>query len=189
MSAEFWEERYATGGHSGTGSRGLNAKFKADFLNAFVKEHNVQTVLEFGCGDGNQLALAEYPLYVGMDVSETAVKMCTERFAEDFTKSFHLIRPLSAELVLSLDVVYHLTEEDVYMQHLRDVFASASRWVIIYTTDLDYIDPDYESADHVRHWPIARYISAAFPHWALDSLTLNPHPERGGCDFYVYRPR
>ena len=32
------------------------AAFKADFLNGFVIEKNVESVLELGCGDGNQLA-------------------------------------------------------------------------------------------------------------------------------------
>ena len=57
VSARYWEDRYADGGNSGDGSQGLNAQFKADFLNAFVKEPKVMNVIEYGCGDGRQLQL------------------------------------------------------------------------------------------------------------------------------------
>jgi hypothetical protein len=45
------------------GSYGKFAAFKAEVLNAFVQEMRVDTVIEFGCGDGNQLTLARYPLF------------------------------------------------------------------------------------------------------------------------------
>ena len=49
---------YASGGSSGPGSYGRLAAGKADFLNRFVEDHQIKTVLEIGCGDGNQLSLA-----------------------------------------------------------------------------------------------------------------------------------
>ena len=67
-SASFWEHRYATGGWSGSGSYGELVRGKAEFLNAFVKERSIGSAVEFGCGDGNQLSLANYPPYAGLDV-------------------------------------------------------------------------------------------------------------------------
>lgn len=87
-STDYWERRYVTGGTSGAGSYGAMADVKAAFLNRFVAEHKVQSVIEFGCGDGNQLALANYPSYIGLDVSRTALDRCLTRFAADPTKSF-----------------------------------------------------------------------------------------------------
>src|ERR1700744_3995435 len=75
-SSSYWESRYASGGNSGVGSYAQFARFKADVLNTFVAEHKVQSVIEFGCGDGNQLKLAAYPKYLGLDVSETIVAKC-----------------------------------------------------------------------------------------------------------------
>lgn len=60
-STDYWESRYATGGTSGPGSSGKLAEFKAEVLNSFVRRDNVLSVIEFGCGDGNQLSLASYP--------------------------------------------------------------------------------------------------------------------------------
>ena len=79
-SAEYWESRYAKGGHSGAGSYGPLAEFKSEFLNRFVAENEVQSVLEFGHGDGSQLELVNYRNYLGFDVSETAVNSCRQRF-------------------------------------------------------------------------------------------------------------
>ena len=190
-SQEYWETRYASGGHSGSGSSGENGVFKADFVNGFVREHKVVSVVEYGCGDGQQLGLADYPQYTGMDVSATAIRLCEQRFKRDPTKDFHLLPlpwPVSADLVLSLDVIYHLTEQEVFVQHLHDVFGSALKWVILYTTDLDYIysiNPELP-ADHVRHWPVQDYVAKAFPAWKLCNTVMNPKPELGGTDFYVY---
>lgn len=71
-SREYWEARYSQDGDSGSGSIGRLARFKAEFLNSFVLEHDVGSVIEFGCGDGRQLQLAEYPRYIGLDVSRVA---------------------------------------------------------------------------------------------------------------------
>ncbi len=92
-SREYWESRYAGGGTSGAGSYGKLAEFKAQVLNSFVKDNGVSSVVEFGCGDGNQIALADYPAYIGLDVSKTAIEMCKERFGDDKTKSFFLYDP------------------------------------------------------------------------------------------------
>src|SRR5579871_871877 len=87
-SAAYWDSEYRTGGNSGPGSYGRLAEFKADVINAFVDRHSVGTVIEFGCGDGNQLSLAQYPNYVGVDVSPIAVAKCRGRFTADPTKRF-----------------------------------------------------------------------------------------------------
>lgn len=188
-STQYWENRYASGGNSGSGSQGLNAIWKAKTINSFVAAHHVRDVIEYGCGDGRQLQLAEYPDYTGLDVSATAISACTNLFHDDPTKTFHVL-PLpwsvAADLVLSLDVIYHLPEDDVYEQHMHDVFGSALRWVILYTTDSINIDPDFVPADHVRHRPVSSYVETEFVNWHNTVTLRNPNPELGGCDFMVY---
>ena len=116
-SKNFWTQVYASGGNSGEGSYGELANFKAEILNSFVSTHEISSVMEFGCGDGNQLSLMNYPVYIGLDVAPGAIKRCIEKFNLDTTKSFLLIEPkyfqpgasFSADLTLSLDVTFHLT--------------------------------------------------------------------------------
>ena len=72
-SAKYWELRYRRGGNSGAGSYNNLAKFKANFLNNFVIENHIKSVIEWGCGDGHQLSLASYPQYIGYDVSKQSI--------------------------------------------------------------------------------------------------------------------
>jgi len=190
-SAAHWEARYAGGGHSGVGSRGRCAEFKAEVLNALVAEAGVQSVVEFGCGDGAQLALAEYPAYLGLDVSATALELCRARFAGDATRRFALLADYAgqqADLALSLDVVYHLVEDDAFEAHLRAVFAAATRYVVIYSSDFD---DHHGTPAHIRHrhftWWVARHIGG----WRLEQQVPNryPWPEYADgslADFYIY---
>lgn len=88
-SADYWECRYEDGDTSGAGSYGRLAEFKAEVLNKFVKQHNIARVVEWGCGDGNQLSLAQYPRYIGFDVAHKSVEICRNKFKDDRSKSFH----------------------------------------------------------------------------------------------------
>jgi hypothetical protein len=115
--------------------------------------------------------------------------MCETVFAHDPTKTFHTLPlpwPVAADLVLSLDVIYHLVEDDVFEQHMADVFTSALHWVILYTTDSDSIDPDFKPAAHVKHRPVTSYVQTVFPQWEIREVLLNPAPHMGGCDFYMF---
>ena len=75
-SGTYWETRYSGGGNSGAGSYGQLAEFKAEVINDFVISKGISSIIEFGCGDGNQLLLARYPRYTGLDVSKVALARC-----------------------------------------------------------------------------------------------------------------
>jgi SAM-dependent methyltransferase len=200
-SAAYWERRYAKGGNSGAGSRGTHAEFKAAVLNKFVAEQDIESVIEFGCGDGEQLALAEYPRYLGFDVSPTTLSNTMAKFAEDASKSFALYDPerfsdragfVTADLVLSLDVIFHLTEVEVYERHLEHVFGAARRHVVLYTSDADDPGMDGVFAPHIRHHPVLRDVEQHYPEWRLTDRIENPHPwsteDQDGSisDFFIY---
>ncbi len=89
----YWQDRYATGGTSGDDSYGRLASFKAEVVNSFLRQHDVSSAIEFGCGDGHQLSLMTYAKYTGLDVSGAAVTRCIDRFADDPTKSFFVYDP------------------------------------------------------------------------------------------------
>jgi hypothetical protein len=192
-SPDYWETRYAVGGNSGVGSYGKFSKFKAEVLNRFVEERAIQSVMEFGCGDGNQLGLAVYPRYSGYDVSKVAVETCRLRFANDSTKSFGLLdeyKGEQAELVLSLDVIYHLVEDDVFDRYMRSLFDAATHYVIIYSSNTD--DNGGYDGSHVRHRMFTRWLPDNRPSWTLIQHIPNRYPYQGDytqgsfADFYVY---
>ncbi|WP_253901916.1 hypothetical protein [Brevibacillus sp. HB1.3] len=39
---KYWEDNYASGGNSGLGSYGVLALFKAEVINAYIKEQQVK---------------------------------------------------------------------------------------------------------------------------------------------------
>jgi SAM-dependent methyltransferase len=192
-SAEFWEKIYKRGLTSGTGSYGRLAEFKAEILNQFVAEHDVRSVIELGCGDGNQLSLAEYPEYMGFDVSPTAVSLCRERFAKDPTKSFEIYRhpiKVRAELALSLDVIYHLLEDDVYDSYMTDLFGAAKKYVVIYSSNHDETATGLRE---VRHRAFENWVQDRQPQWSLIRTIPQryPRPQQDGGDsswsnFYIF---
>jgi SAM-dependent methyltransferase len=192
-SEAYWEQRYADGGNSGVGSYSSFARFKADVINRFVSTHHVKSVLEFGCGDGNQLRLAIYPKYLGFDVSRTAVSMCQELFKSDGTKSFGMMseyRGETANLALSLDVIYHLVEDNIFENYLRLLFAASNRYVIIYSSDTD--DNRGQKGRHVRHRKFTDWIGANSPTWTLAEHLPNQYPYEGDyrtgsfAEFFIY---
>lgn len=185
-SERYWQERYAVGGNSGGGSYGALAKFKASVLNDFVVRKGVKSVIEFGCGDGNQLSLAAYPGYIGVDVSLDAVRLCQKLFAEDSTKQFLLVSEYEGqkgELSLSLDVIYHLVEDSVFDGYMRRLFGAADRFVVIYSTN--FASELSETARHVRHRRFTDWVEEHCPQWSLHEVAKNTE-SGSGCDFYFY---
>jgi SAM-dependent methyltransferase len=195
-SGEYWEQRYRNNGNSGAGSYLHLAGFKADFLNSFVRENDIRTVVEFGCGDGNQLKLAKYPRYIGFDVSPKSIEICSSLFRGDLGKSFHTLAEaidVSADLALSLDVIYHLVEDDVYHRHMERLFHSSTRWVIVYASNTDVNDP--AQSIHVRHRKFTSWIERERPDFELVQHVPNQYPvdrygvEGSFADFFVFRKR
>jgi SAM-dependent methyltransferase len=190
-SARFWEQNYAQGQTSGAGSYGLLAEGKSRFLNELVRERGVRSVIEFGCGDGNQLSLAQYPSYVGLDVSRTAISLCQRRFAGDPGKSFFLYDGtcftdraglFTADLAMSLDVIYHLTEDAVCETYLTHLFAAGRRFVVVYSTNME----EAGTPPHVRHRHFTPWVEANCPEWSLAGVTRGPNSGRARADFFLY---
>ncbi len=192
-SAEYWEHRYRQGGHSGAGSRGRLARYKANFLNALIQDNAIATAIEFGCGDGHQVAMLDIAHYVGIDVAPAAVARCRSRFAGQAGRAFRHTSQLAgldaAELTLSLDVIYHLVEDAVFTGYMEDLFAHAWRYVVIYASDLDAGWP----GRHVRHRRFTTHVARHFPDWRLAAVLPNPYPfdpqlpdETSFAAFHVY---
>jgi SAM-dependent methyltransferase len=193
-SSSYWEKRYQKGRTSGVGSYGRLAEFKAEILNDFVERNGIRSVIEFGCGDGTQLALAHYPRYVGIDVAQGSIAICEQRFAGDTTKSFYLTTTIPKDLgsfglALSLDVIYHLVEDAVFDTYMRSLFAHAIRFVIIYSSNK--VEPS--GVPHVRHRLFTEWIEQHAPLWKQSAYVANRYPydpkrpdNTSFADFYFF---
>jgi len=181
-SALYWERHYSRDGDSGSGSYGRSAEYKADFLNRFVKDNDIDSVIEFGCGDGNQAMKFDFPSYIGLDISSTAIQKCLEVCKDDRAKQFFIpgkkTMGLKAELTISLDVIYHLIEQEVYENYMKHLFAAATKYVIIYGWDV-------ESGKnfHVKHRKFSEWIKDHVPDFELYNKIKNST----FSDFYIYQ--
>jgi SAM-dependent methyltransferase len=192
-SVNYWENRYAAGGNSGDGSYGRLSVFKAEFINKFIDEKKINSAIELGCGDGHQLSIINYPYYKGLDVSETIVEQCRIKFQEDKSKIFMVydsdnfipIESLKADAAFSIDVLYHIVEENKYHKYLEDLFSLGKNYVVIYATNFHK-----EEAQHVLH---RKFTDDAinFSEWSLIEEIQNPFPGIGNqesmANFYIYR--
>lgn len=192
-SGEYWEERYKVGGNSGAGSYNNLAKFKGEIINNFIENKKIATVIEFGSGDGNQLKYLKTQSYIGYDVSEKAVQLCTEMYKNDDTKGFKLMNLYSnekAELTMSLDVIYHLIEDQTYLNYMNTLFEASNKYVIIYSSNTN---ENRSSAVHVKHRKFTDWIDKNRLDFTLLEHIPNKYPFNGDgkktsfADFFIYQ--
>lgn len=195
-SKNYWDKRYLKGGDSGQGSKGILKEFKSHFIANFVKENNITSIIDFGCGDGEQveriLELVDVQ-YTGLDVSPKAIKKCINRLGKRGRVSFFLYDPeafydsmgiFKHDLALSLDVIYHLVEDEVFEKYMRDLFNSARKYVIIYSCDKE--EPSVFYAPHVRPRKFTEWVKENIQGWKLRKIVSNPYPHLSWSNFYVY---
>jgi SAM-dependent methyltransferase len=189
-SAEYWDARYRAGGTSGAGSYGRLAEYKAAVINGVIALNGIAHVADFGCGDGNLLSLLRPAAYTGLDVSDTALARCRQRFPQHVFLPFAQAEGLRpADLCLSMDVIFHLIEQDVFAAYMDALFAHGTWLVLIYASNMDRGWP----APHVRHRRFTDHVAARFPDWRLCAHLPNPYPfdpahpdETSFADFFVY---
>ncbi|MFK7944070.1 MAG: class I SAM-dependent methyltransferase [Paracoccaceae bacterium] len=191
-SGAYWAARYRRGGDSGAGSYGDFAIYKADFLNAFAAEHQVSSVIEFGCGDGAQAEMFAFASYTGVDVTQEAVELCRSKLGDRKNWQFHNLADAASyagayDLVLSLDVVYHLVEDPVFDLYMAQLFEHAGQHVLIYSSDHDQVS----AAAHVNHRNHSAWVAKNQPNWSVVAVHENPHggdgPDQSFAFFTHYR--
>ena len=194
-SGKYWEGRYAGGGNSGAGSYGRLAEFKAEIINRIVEEHDIQTVVDWGVGDGNQLTMLNIPDYLGVDVSQTVVASAREKWGGDGSKSFiHVSElPLSEKrgLSMSIDVIFHLVEDKVFHQYMQRLVDAADRWVLVYSSNYNGTKV---AGHHVRHRKFTEWMETHAPQFRLVEEIPNRYPfdesnqdHTSFADFFLFK--
>ena len=196
-SAEYWKRRYASGGNSGNGSYGALAEFKAQSLNSFIRDNRIESIVEYGSGDGNQLGLIKIANYLGLDVSPDAIKRTSEMYTADPTKRFQVYDPDTfragsneqAELSISMDVILHLTEDTRYGKYMENLLNSGTRYIGIFNTatdkQLEKMAPHNRYRDH-RSW--VEDGAAEFREVRVDMLPASiGYPNETGFFYYTVK--
>jgi SAM-dependent methyltransferase len=188
-SAVHWQRHYKRGGDSGPGSYGKFASYKADLINKVIRERRIRSIIELGCGDGNQLTSLEVDQYIGLDISKVAIQHCIALHGSNAKRSFiwydqdyfhDPLRVVSADCAMSLDVIFHLIEDDVFARYVRNLFNSGRRFVIIYGLDEEEVQPVHVS---VRLRKYSDYIATSVPEFRV---ALHIAAKGEFSDFYLY---
>lgn len=146
FTGQYWVTRYGTGGDSGFGSHDEHSiKFKGDYINEFIKKFNVETLFDYGCGDGNQLKMINgFTHYTGYDIAPNIIEDCKILYVghEDkfFTSKLDDIIGKKFDLAISMDVTYHIIEDELFKFYLDTLFSSADV-IILFTTNSDHHTP------------------------------------------------
>ena len=97
------------------------------------------------------------------------------------------------DLALSLDVIYHLVEDDVYENYMAQLFQASQRFVIIYSSNSDSVTTPTH-VHHVRHREFTRWVAEERPDsWRLIKRIPNRYPfdesdpqNTSFSDFYIF---
>jgi cyclopropane fatty-acyl-phospholipid synthase-like methyltransferase len=181
----FWESNYKHGGNSGSGSYGILCDFKTDVLNTFITANNITSILDLGCGDGNQIKKILTYKYVGLDIIPSAVEKCKLMFKNDTTKTFECSQAYSFsdifDMTISLDVIYHIVEDENYYQYILNLFKCSKRWVIIYSSNYNG-----SKVQHMHPRKFTDDLEKLVPDFKLVKKIPQVYPDISSADFYIY---
>ena len=96
-----------------------------------------------------------------------------------------------ADLTLSLDVVYHLVEDDVFERYMSRLFGSSTCFVIVYSSNQN--EQVETGAPYIRHRKFTEWVEENISGWRLMERIPNENPYTGDfeqgsyADFYVYQ--
>jgi 2-polyprenyl-3-methyl-5-hydroxy-6-metoxy-1,4-benzoquinol methylase len=196
---KYWEDRYSHNLGSGEGSRGDLLKFKAEYLNEIFRKYGVESVFDFGCGDGYLAHLLDCKNYYGVDISQSAVNQCRKlikkpnfifehgRFGEYpptvIKRKFNGLFGVDVDAVMCIDVLYHVMDEHLVDFVLRTMFESSAKIVILYTIPNEKMDGHKHGGFYLFNTD--RILSEVTQGYLLVSTTK----PRGisGASFYVWR--
>ena len=136
----------------------------------------------------------EYRSYLGFDISKEAIGICRNKFKSDPSKTFAVNSDYGeekADLAISLDVIYHLVEDDVFESYMIRLFRSSNLYVIIYSSNFE--DPSSEDKGHVKNRKFTDYINEKLLHWEMGEHIPNEFSPSGdgklgsSADFFIFK--
>ena len=135
-----------------------------------------------------------YKKYLGLDIADSAIEKCKSVFSGDGSKSFILYRPaafvnkgfICSDLVICLDVLYHIVPEEDYVKTLDDIFSCSDKYVILYTDTKLFEGKKYSKGSHVCHRNTLLYLKK-YSEFEVIEIIPNKFPEQSWADFIILR--
>jgi 2-polyprenyl-3-methyl-5-hydroxy-6-metoxy-1,4-benzoquinol methylase len=175
----FWEQRYASGGNSGSGSEGTEAEWKVKELSRLITKHKIKSVLDVGSGDGRiaRAVMSRHPdvTYVGIDISPTAVASCSASALPNmkFIVSDCVESEIpQADMVMCVDVLTHIStqsrqqalEKKIRQSSLKCSFITNWNWSTIFN----------DHSVKAKHVFVRPYVPKSLMNTEVKSVDTNP---------------
>lgn len=180
-SNDYWEKRYSIRHNSGKGSSEYASELKSLEIKKIIEKLPINTIVDYGVGDSTFLSHFLFEgTYIGLDISKTIIeknlliwrKYPNYQFLtmEQYSKSDFIKRDMN----LSLDVILHLVEDEVFYEYMSQLFTTKAQYILIYSTNHD-TNPNFINP-HVRHRLFTNYVADTFPEYRL---LVNGKPVEG----------
>jgi len=139
----IWNKRYLNGNLYNKGTLlDYTTRYMWDIINNFAKDDIRKECIDVGCGD---LSFWRYKLffyrpcekYIGIDISDFIMKKNWKRFRKHKNRRFILassdvfLSELSSKVVLCSDLLFHIMDDDTYIQTIVNLCRYSKKWIII----------------------------------------------------------
>ena len=173
---------------SGSGSRGNLASFKIDYINKFIKDNKIKSILDFGCGDLHISSKLEVDKYFGIDIVDHIHPQIIK--AKDYKTTVSRFDEFEhsekADLCLCMDVLYHILSDELeYLENsINKIVDYSSKYVIIYAQD-SYNKSYSDWSGHMNNSPWRQILEKK-----VTLISEQDSPLAGTtAKFYVYEKR
>ncbi len=165
----------------GAGSYLANTREMRTFLEEVLKNYDIKSMIDVGCGDWNWMKLVDLDgiEYTGYDLDEEFIRQNREKYPDH---NFEVADALNTswpavDLILCRDVFIHLKNDDI--QKLLDSFKrSGARYLV--ATSYDFLKMNADFTDQQKQY---RYTRISRPS-RLVNLAIEPYG-LGDPDVYI----
>ncbi len=113
----YQEERWGKGKGSGVGSRPKFNKDYITFLENFLKDNNIKSVIDYGCGDWQFSQYVDWGDidYLGLDIVDSVIDNNKKQFPKySFISDTNVFNHLKGrELIIIKDVIMHWPNDEI----------------------------------------------------------------------------
>jgi len=129
---KFWNSRYHNNPElgSGPGSRGEISFLKKKIINDLISSSEIESVLDYGCGDLFCVNPMATQTYIGVDISDVVLKMNRDKFPQRTFIRPEELTQRKFDLVICQDVLIHQDTEEKFFNLFNQCLESASKFFI-----------------------------------------------------------
>lgn len=135
MTEFDWDEHYKSGGKSGDPSDYAKSReWKHSIISKYC-DIKSNSIIDIGCGDLQFWQGRKPAKYTGIDISPTIIASHIEKYPDRrfICASSDELLDISADMVMCFDMLWHIIDDEVYINTIRNMAVYSKRYIIIYT--------------------------------------------------------